>query len=128
MSSRTPHAACEGAALVPARRQKERTYRELVNGRCCRLVVLARDVVGRWSDEAVEFIRLLAEAKSRSAPRLVRASALAAYRSRWSAMPLSVRSRVLYWSSRLPRRSAWMERRRLSKMCSRMIGGWLHRA
>ena len=51
-----------GAALAVARRRKERAYPELVRAHRCRLVVLAVEVGGRWSDEAASFIRSLARA------------------------------------------------------------------
>ena len=49
-----------GAALRIARLAKERTYPELIRAQRCRLVVLANEVAGCWSSEAVEFVRLLA--------------------------------------------------------------------
>ena len=73
-------------ALQAARRAKERTYPELVQGNRCRLVVLAMEVGGRWSDEASTFLRLLAKARSRAAPQALRAAATQAYLARWSAL------------------------------------------
>jgi hypothetical protein len=73
-----------GVALRAARRDKERTYPELVIGRRCRLVVLAFEVGGRWSEEAASFVRLLARAKARSAPELLRASVARAWAARWA--------------------------------------------
>ena len=54
----------DGAALVQARRLKRRTYPELSgdHGRA-RLVVLAAEVGGRWSEETRAFVRQLAKAK-----------------------------------------------------------------
>ena len=53
------------AALVQARRRKQRCYPELsgAHGRA-RLVVLAADVGGRWSEEARAFVSHLASAQS----------------------------------------------------------------
>ena len=49
----------DGVALAEARRRKERTYPELVQpGHRAKLVVLAGEVGGRWSDEAVAFISI----------------------------------------------------------------------
>ena len=48
------------AALHIARRAKARTYPELTGAGRARLVVLGVEVGGRWSEEAVTFIRLLA--------------------------------------------------------------------
>ena len=41
-----------GTALRETRRNKERTYPELLQDRCCRLVVFEIEGGGRWSDEA----------------------------------------------------------------------------
>ena len=53
----SPHrgtADVDGTVLAAARRRKERTFPELVRpGRRARLVVLAGDVAGRWSEETV---------------------------------------------------------------------------
>ena len=68
------HAAdSDGAVLATARRRKERTYSELVGPESrARLVVLALETGGRWSDEAMAFVRLLARAKVRSEPRILK--------------------------------------------------------
>ena len=59
-----PHAAdIDGTVASAARRSKECKYPELANGRCS-LVVLALEVGGRWSQEAIEFIRDLSWAKA----------------------------------------------------------------
>ena len=71
-----------GAALRIVRLAKERTYPELIRAQRCRLVVLAIEAAGRWSSEAVEFVRLLA--RSRSAPAHLRASCASACSQRWS--------------------------------------------
>ena len=66
----------DGAILSQARRRKELTYPELTgeHGRA-RLVVLACEVGGRWSDETFRFIAGLARAnKARSEPRAIRAA------------------------------------------------------
>ena len=50
----------DGVALAAARRDKERTYLELVGlGARALLVVLALVVGGRWSEEAKILVRLL---------------------------------------------------------------------
>ena len=69
-------------ALQEARRRKEATYPELVGNARCRLVVLGAEVGGRWSAEAAEFVRLLAHAKARAAPAVLRG----AYVHRWSGL------------------------------------------
>ena len=89
-SDRAPRpsaATTDGVALQAARRRKERTYPELVGpGARAKLVVLAGEVAGRWSAETVTFIRLMAEAKSRSEPSLLRRRAECAWRLRWCSM------------------------------------------
>ena len=59
-------ARVDGAALSEAHRRKQRTYPEVsgTQGRA-RLVVLAAEVGGRWSDEARAFVSQLAKAKAR---------------------------------------------------------------
>eukprot|EP00439_Symbiodinium_sp_Y106_P062335 s3397_g9.t1 len=73
-----------GAALRIARANKERTYPELLRAPRCRLVVLAIELAGRWSAEAVQFVRLLSRCRARSAPPQMRASSTAAWVQRWS--------------------------------------------
>ena len=48
-----------GAALHTARQNKERTYPELAGSNKCRLVVLAIEVGGRWSPEAMVETKVL---------------------------------------------------------------------
>ena len=75
-----------GTTLRDARRNKERTYPELLRDRRCRLVVFGIEVGRRWSDEAATFLRLLAHTKARQAPALLRHSLTNALIHRWSAM------------------------------------------
>ena len=86
--SPTVGARDNGAALVRVRRRKERIYPELV-GRRARawLVVLAGEVVGRWSEETRAFIRLLARARTRNETTLMRRRAEQAWRMRWWVIP-----------------------------------------
>ena len=71
----TPHrgaAHVDGALLARARQRKETTYPELVGPRArARLVVLAGEIGGRWSEETRTFIGLFAKAKSREVPRVL---------------------------------------------------------
>ena len=79
-----PHAAdTDGIQLRTARRRKEQKYAELLRSRRCRLVVIAIETGGRWSDEALQFVRLLARCKARAYPRILRRSAQLAWSSRW---------------------------------------------
>ena len=58
----------DGAALQAARRRKERAYPELAGPRGrARLVVLAGEVGGRWSEETRDFLNQLARGKVRHA-------------------------------------------------------------
>ena len=56
--------------LAQARRDKEATCPELLTSRRCRLVVVATEMGGRWSDEAADFLWQLALAKAREVPAL----------------------------------------------------------
>ena len=67
-----------------ARKKKETTYPELVRPDSrARLVVLALEVGGRWSQEARTFVQLLAQARARSEPPLMRRRMEQAWRLRW---------------------------------------------
>ena len=83
----TPHrgaSTLDGAVLVKARRRKERTYPELLlPGSKARLVVLALETGGRWSSEALAFVRLLAGTKARSEPQMMRKRVEQAWWFRW---------------------------------------------
>ena len=91
------HAAdSDGAVLATARRRQERTYPELVGPESsARLVVLAMETGGRWSDEAMAFVRLLARAKVRSEPRILKKRVEQAWRLRWLSMLGCAAARVL---------------------------------
>ena len=74
-------------ARPEAHRLKHRTYPELSGSQgCSRLVVLAAEVVGPWSEEARSFVSQLAKAKVRSVPRNLRGRARQAWQGRWSAV------------------------------------------
>ena len=96
----------DGAALAEAHRLKHRTYLELSGsqGRA-RLVVLAAEVGGRWSEEARSFVSQLARAKVRSLPRVLRARARQAWQHRWSAILFCATARA-FALSLLDRRAA----------------------
>ncbi len=74
----------DGVAAETARADKEASYPELVRGTRCRLVVLALEVGGRWSEETGEFLRQLSGAKAQSVPEFARKKAALAFRLRWS--------------------------------------------
>ena len=75
-----------GAALVLARKAKERTYHELRQSAQCKLVVLALELGGRWSTEAATFVKLLARLRARAVPASSRGPSISAFASRWSAL------------------------------------------
>ena len=78
-TSRPQADSIDGVALAAARRNKARTYPELSGGDGrARLVVLAAEVGGRWSEEVRKFLGALATAKARSAPVLLQSSVRAA--------------------------------------------------
>ena len=86
-SARPGTADNDGAALVAARRRKERTNPELVGRRGrARLVVLAGEVGGRWSHETWAFLSQLARAKARHEPHILRQRVQQAWCSRWQAI------------------------------------------
>ena len=64
----TGAARVDGAVCTRARVDKERTYTELLRGDRCRLVVVALETGGRWSEEALQFVESLAAVRARDAP------------------------------------------------------------
>ena len=72
-----------GTTLTETRRRKERTYPEFMRSRRCRLVVFGIETGGKWSEEAASFVKLLARAKARQAPRLLQHSVAAALINRY---------------------------------------------
>ena len=82
--ARRKAATRNGAALQCARRRKTITYPELSGeGGRARLVVLAAEVGGRFSEEAATFAHALAKARSRSQPPILRGRVRAAFSRRW---------------------------------------------
>ena len=79
--------ATSGVRLEVARRRKEARYPELVgNGGRARLVVLAGEVGGRFSDETAQFLRGLASATVRDVPQILQGRAHATWMRRWSSI------------------------------------------
>ena len=77
----------DGVVLAAARQRKERRYPELVGRRGrARLVVLAVEVCGRWSQETQRFFSSLARAEARSVPPLLRKRVEQAWRLRWGSL------------------------------------------
>ena len=86
-TARRGAANSSGVALHAARRIKEATYPELSGeGGRARLVVLAAEVGGRWSQEASIFLRDLAKARTQAAPLILQGRLQTAYLRRWSSL------------------------------------------
>ena len=102
-----PHRRCsdvDGAASEAARRRKEGTYPELSgNQGRAKLIVLAGETGGRFSEETQTFIRLLARAKTRSVPEPLRTRARQSWAHRWGSLLACAAARALA-SSLLNRR------------------------
>ena len=82
-----PSCCCRGGVrLEAARKRKEAKYPELLSTRRCRLVVVAMEVGGRWSEEAWSFLAQLAKNRAAIAPALLRRSAEYCFLRRWSQM------------------------------------------
>ena len=96
-----PRAAAEdGVRLTAARKRKEQKYPELLHTRRCKLVVVAMEVGGRWSEEAWAFLTLLAQAKARTAPKGQKRSTEYCLLRRWSGM-IAVAAQTAYAGSLL---------------------------
>ena len=89
-----PHAAREDGVQLRVARGRGK-YRELLATRRCRLVVFALEVGGRWSEEAVGFVRLLAKARARADPELLRSASAAGYLHRWTGILAVAAQRAL---------------------------------
>ena len=90
----------DGAILLQARVDKENKYPELLNGRC-RLVVVALETGGRWSNEAVDFIWQFAQSKAREVPSFMTHQMALVWERRWTraqCAPCPLRGR--WWSRR----------------------------
>ena len=76
-----------GAALADALKRKRTRYPELTRpGTRCELVCAGMEVGGRWATEAYDLVCLLAMARARDAPTLLRGSTYHAWARRWTGM------------------------------------------
>ena len=82
-AARGSSANSNGAVLRTAVNRKRGTYSDIPDSGVARLVVLACEVYGRWSEDALLLVRQLAEAKPREAPPSLRASARQVWSCRW---------------------------------------------
>ena len=94
----------DGAICEAARADKEEKYPELLGDGRCTLVVIALEVGGRWSKEAVQFMKELAWSKAREVPQVLRGSAAHCWRRRWMQM-LSVAAATA-WADSLQEQAA----------------------
>ena len=81
-----------------ARADKESKYHEILNSRRCDLAVIASEVGGKWSKEAIDLVHELACDRARSAPVALRGSARQAWKSRWVRL-LSVATAIAWAQS-----------------------------
>ena len=73
-----------GVRIEVAEKRKPKRYREAAQSRgLVQLVTLACETGGRWSQQCVDFIQVLAKHKAREAPPLMRRSAEYGWSSRW---------------------------------------------
>ena len=79
-------AATDGVALAAAEVRKQERYPELCSNLAAKLVVLACETGGRWSDQAAAFVTELARAKARSAPAALAESLAFCWHRRWTGM------------------------------------------
>ena len=70
------HAADDGAMLTKARADKEARYPELATSGRCKLIVMAMETGGRWSEESVAVLRELSHVKAQEAPFFMRFSVI----------------------------------------------------
>ena len=78
--------AADGVAIARAEEDKRDTYPEMVASSRCRLVVLACEIGGRWSDTCTALLRALAAYRADKAPPLLREAARAAWMTRWTTL------------------------------------------
>ena len=77
----------DGVAQTIARRRKERTYPELRSGSGrAKLVVIAGETGGRFSEETQTFLKFLAGARTRSTPKVLRARAHQSWLHQWGSI------------------------------------------
>ena len=82
-----PHAAVtNGVAIARAEKSKATTYPELVESDRLRLLTLACEVGGRWSQTCLDTVKALAQARSRQAAPLLRSAAARGWAARWWAL------------------------------------------
>ena len=103
-----PHAADHDGAVLQERRDKETTHPELASSGRCKLVVLAIETGGRWSEEAVQTMKMLAHSKARDAPSYMQFPVALMWERKWTRM-LAVDCAVSFAASLVEpaRNSSW---------------------
>ena len=76
----------DGTALAEAKRRKENRYSDVVRSRRCHLITAGVETGGRWDKPLANFIRQLAKAKARCAPKLSQLAAWTWWLRRWTGM------------------------------------------
>ena len=79
-------ASAPGSSFGRARRDKCRTYPELVGSSVLRLLVAATEVGGRMCAEARDLLRSAAAARAQAEPAPLRRQAARAWEARWTAL------------------------------------------
>ena len=75
-----------GVSLDRAEASKDDTYNELVDSSTVRLLTLACETGGRWSQRCIDVVATLAAHRARAAPRHLQRAARTAFASRWWAL------------------------------------------
>ena len=75
-----------GVVIRRAEGSKDTKYPELLDSPQVKLVTLACEIGGRWSERACHVVRQLAVAKARESPKHLRVAAQCAFEARWWAL------------------------------------------
>ena len=97
----TPHNKCcttAGVCLERAEDRKRKTYKEAETNHTVKLVTLACEVGGRWSDTCIDMVNTLARIKAKEVPLQMQRSTEYAYSVRWWSL-LSCAAQVSFASS-----------------------------
>ena len=76
----------DGAILTDAKRQKHRTYHDVVVSDRCHLLVAGMETGGRCSEELMAFLRKLAKIKASSAPPILHKATAMVLERRWKGL------------------------------------------
>ena len=76
----------DGPVLTATRRLKDRKQPELVGPSQARMVVLASEIGGRWSEKTPKFLSLMIKVKAKSEPPILKKRAEQTWNMRWRAI------------------------------------------